>query len=162
MYGPQQISQIGEGNTGQFNIACLNRVDRMCNRKEEGEIEKYFIAFKYALFFVIAAITKETRNKILSDFKILEDEIKKIEESKENDKSKEDQILALRYDFADKHEYHIFEAFSKVGILNIGDDGVLDFEKHDINQLKSVARADAGPAKIKEVSDAENATIKKG
>lgn len=147
--GQQGSAQIGEGNTGQFNIACLNRVDRMCNRREDGDVDRYFIAFRYALFYVMAAIPKDKRNLILQDFATLERKLEQIQsDATINEQTKTETIRAMKLEFAESHEYHIFEAFSKVGIYHISDDGVLDFEKHDIEQLRSVARADTNKIKV--------------
>jgi len=153
MFGTQTGAQVGEGNTGTYNIACLQRVDRMCNERATGDIEKYYIAFRYALFFVISAIPKDTRIAIIADFAKLEGAIKAISESEGNTQTKKAEIDGLKLGFAESHEYHIFEAFARVGILHISEEGVLDFTKRDIDKLKVATSGGSGvPAALRAAS----------
>ena len=144
--------QVGEGNTGQFNIACLNRVERMCNRREDGDLEKYYIACRYALFFVISGITKEKREAILADMRTLDAELGRIYQTEKNDATRREKMLAVQVEFAETHEFYIFEAFSRIGILHISDEGVLDFDKRDIDSITGLVRAGAGAARFEKAS----------
>ena len=144
--------QVGEGNTGQFNIACLNRVERMCNRREDGDLEKYYIACRYALFFVISGITKEKREAILADMRTLDTELGRIYQTEKNDATRREKMLAVQVEFAETHEFYIFEAFSRIGILHISDEGVLDFDKRDIDSITGLVRAGAGAARFEKAS----------
>ena len=157
MYQQTSAPQVGEGNTGTFNMACLNRVERMCNRREEGEIDKYFIAFRYALFFVISSIPAHTKQKIIGDFAKLDQAIRTIELSQTiAEQTKRAEILNLKRDFAETHEYHIFDAFSRIGILHITDEGALDFTKRDIDKLRTaVSGAQGTPSAIKAIAKEE-------
>lgn len=151
-YTNPNAMQVGEGNTGQFNIACLNRVERMCNRREDGDLEKYYVACRYALFFVISGLTKEKREAILADMRTLDQELQRIYDTEKNEASRKEKMLAVQVNFAETHEFYIFEAFSRIGILHVSDEGVLDFDKRDINQLTSLVRAGAGAARFEKAS----------
>jgi hypothetical protein len=96
---------------------------------------------EFALQLLLSYFTPSTRTKINEDFNTLRSEIDKIKKDKElNEISRKQKILNLRIDFADAHRSFCMAALSKVGIIKVMEEGKIDLDNRDINELSHAIR----------------------
>jgi hypothetical protein len=74
------------------------------------------------------------------DFATLVEAIITIKEGNDNDQSKKLRIQLLRVDFADTHRYFIMEALPRASIYKVSEEGVLDFNRHKLEETKEIIR----------------------
>jgi hypothetical protein len=85
-------------------------------------------------------------NNIEEDFATLMEKIISIKETEDNEQSKKVRILALKVDFADTHRYFIMEALPRASIYKVSEEGVLDFNKHRLEETTEIIRNSGGLA----------------
>jgi hypothetical protein len=137
-----------------FDVILLKRTDLMMNAAADGDIERYFVNFRFAMQLVISYLDIKTRTALqadMDDFEKQEEAIKMAPDL--NPETKRGKILALKQSFADKHAVYIFSCFSRVGIVRIKEEGRLDFRVLDIQQMAQIVQGASGglPSAIKRV-----------
>lgn len=119
-----------------YDWLVLNTILQMRNAKAKGEWYKYWVNFKFAMQLLVPYMSVEVRKKIEEDYQELLKEIKKIEKKDIAKASKDKEIEELKTEFAETHEYYILSALGRVGIIKVEEEGVLDFNTFDFNNLR--------------------------
>jgi len=150
-----------------FDVILLKRADLMMNAAADGDIQRYYTNFRFAIQLVISYLDIKTRTSLQADMDKLEILMKAINEAPDlNPESKKNKILTLKQDFADNHTVYIFGCFSRVGIVRIREEGRLDFKVLDIDQMAQIVQGASGglPSGIKRVlaKEAAKEIIKEG
>lgn len=141
-----------------FDVILLKRADLMMNAAADGDINRYYTNFKFALQLVISYLDIKTRTALQADMDKLDILIDSINAAPDlNPESKRGKILALKESFADKHTVYIFGCFSRVGIVRIKEEGRLDFKVLDIDKMAQIVQGASGglPSGIKRVLSKE-------
>ncbi len=139
-----------------YNFLVLDTIQKMRDAQAAGDKDKYFVYFDYAMGFAIHHLDTDTRRKIEDARKLFAKEVRKIKEGSMHDDEKRKDMQALKEDFANNHRYYVMLTLSKIGIVKVMDEGVIDFNELDIEGLKRVVRSDRG------LEAAMDANIKKG
>lgn len=128
-----------------YQNLLLSTISRMVQAHAHGKIGTYWIYFKSAIRLTTPYIPPAMRNKVEEDYEQFMQNVDKIKNDKEkNEKTKEAEILQLQGEFADNNEFYIMKALSRSGIVKIRDEGIIDFEKYEIEQYQKVIRNSAG------------------
>jgi hypothetical protein len=120
-----------------YDWLVLNTILQMRNAKANEQWYKYWVHFKYAMQLLVPYMSVDIRKKIEKDYQELLAEIKKIEEKDIAKASKEREIEALKVEFAEAHEFYILSSLSRVGIVKVNEDGMLDFNTFDFAKLRA-------------------------
>jgi len=129
-----------------YSWLVLDTVRRMRDAQAQGRLEEYYTQFEYGLQLLLPHIEIETRANIEEDFATLMEKIISIKETEDNEQSKKVRILALKVDFADTHRYFIMEALPRASIYKVSEEGVLDFNKHRLEETTEIIRNSGGLA----------------
>jgi hypothetical protein len=118
----------------------IDKLDKICESKALKNNHQYYIYVSFCLKTVQAYFDFETREKLNNDFRKLESIEKEIMKTNEdrNNPSKIKEIENLRYDFCEKHEGYIMSAFSRMRIIDLEEEGVIDFEKLNLEQIRKI------------------------
>lgn len=126
----------------------VNTITKMRDANAENDKDKYFVYFNYALRTAIPYLSTHTRASIEKDYDTFRGYEKAIkEDAKLNEATKQLKIRELKEQFADTHQVFIFIALSKMGIIKVREEGVISFEKLDIDQIATVIRSQKGLVK---------------
>lgn len=124
----------------------LDTIRRMRDAQAQGRLDEYYTQFEYALQLLLPHIELETRANIEEDFATLMEKIVAIKETEDNEQTKKARVQAIRVDFADTHRYFIMEALPRASIYKVSDEGVLDFNKHKLEETTEIIRNSGGLA----------------
>lgn len=129
-----------------FDWVVLSTIMNIIKSKANNEKDKYTSYVESGLRLLMVYYPDRLKIAIQEDMESLRNEIQKLKATEKNEVTKEKKIMELKMDFAETHEAYVFTALTKVGIIKIQEEGVIDFEKHDINQIARAVRA--GGAKL--------------
>jgi hypothetical protein len=129
-----------------YSWLVLDTVRRMRDAQAMGRLDEYYTQFEYGLQLLLPHIEIETRANIEDDWATLMEKIVAIKEGSDNEQSKKVRIQALRVDFADTHRYFIMEALPRASIYKVSEEGVIDFNKHKLEQTTEIIRNSGGLA----------------
>jgi ATP-dependent protease HslVU (ClpYQ) ATPase subunit len=124
----------------------LDTIRRMRDAQAQGRLDEYYTQFEYALQLLLPHIEIETRANIEDDFATLQEKLNAIKETEENEQTLKVKLQAVKCDFADRHRYFIMEALPRASIYKVSDEGVLDFNKHKLEELTEIVRNSGGLA----------------
>jgi len=128
-----------------YNYLVLDTIQKMRDAQAEGNRDKYFVYFDYAMGFAIHHLDLDTRRKVEDSRKTLKTELKRIKEQVDlNDQTRKLMILELKESFANAHRYYVMLVLSKIGVVKVSEEGVIDFNDFDIDELAKVVRSDRG------------------
>jgi hypothetical protein len=123
-----------------YTWLVLDSIKKMRDAQAAGERDKYVIHFEFILQLLIPHIDVKLRTTINKDRETLQKEITKIRKENTNEQSRKSLILDLREDFANSHRGYIFAALSRVGIIRVSEDGIIDFNSTDMATLQAIIR----------------------
>ena len=139
--------------TLNYNYLLLDTIKKMRDSQASKDQDSSWTHFKFALKLVNPYLPMEIRKDIEEDYRRLEEKIKEIKECKENEETRKNRIRKLKDSFGEAHEYYIMSALSRVGIIKVTDEGVLDLDELDLaTQVKGIIRA-SSKGLIKAVED---------
>lgn len=137
----------------------LDTLRKMRDSEANQDDHKYYTYFKFALRLGMGYLDVSQREKIEADYKkMLDDTSILIGAEGKNEETKRFEIRMLKNHFAETHEYYLMAALPRLGIVKIADEGLIDFEKEDIETLKKIVRAGSHsglPSSIKRVLENE-------
>jgi len=123
-----------------YSWLVLDTIRRMRDAQAQGRLDEYYTQFEYGLQLLLPHIEIETRANMEDDFATLQERIVAIKETDDNDQSKKQQIQNVRVEFADTHRYFIMEALPRASIYKVSEEGVLDFNRHKLDETKEIIR----------------------
>lgn len=129
-----------------YSWLVLDTVRRMRDAQAQGRLDEYYTQFEYGLQLLLPHIEIETRANIEEDFAVLMEKIVAIKETEDNEQSKKKRIQEIRVDFADTHRYFIMEALPRASIYKVSEEGVIDFNRHQLNETTEIIRNSGGLA----------------
>jgi hypothetical protein len=142
----------GQDVTLTYNSLVLDTILKMRDSQAAGNLEKYTIYFEYALQLLLPHFHIDVRKEIQADHDILKQAIRDINQKESNDQSKKNKVLAARESFANSHRYYVMMALTKVGIVKVSEEGVIDFSSIDIETMKGIIRS-SGQGVMKAVDE---------
>lgn len=126
----------------------VNTITKMRDANAENDKDKYYVYFNYALKTSIPYLSTHTRASVEKDYEAFRGYEKEIKEDKNlNEATKQLRLRELKEQFADTHQLFIFIALTKMGIIKVREEGVISFEKLDIDQIATVIRSQKGLVK---------------
>lgn len=131
-----------------FDWLVLDTLRRMRDAQAEGDTARYFTHFEYAFQMVIPWLSLKTRDAVQKDYDKYTLLTKSIRDSTVNDATKSIELRALKENFANAHRVLIFASLSRLGIIHVSDEGVINFETLDIDQMAAIVRSQKGLEKI--------------
>lgn len=123
-----------------YSWLVLDTIRRMRDAQAQDRLDEYYTQFEYGLQLLLPHIETETGARIQLDFETLQERIVAIKESDDNEQSKKKAIQLIKCDFADTHRYFIMEALPRASIYKVSEEGVLDFSKHKLDEIKEIVR----------------------
>ena len=123
-----------------YSWLVLDTIRCMRDAQAQGRLDEYYTQFEYGLQLLLPHIETEVGNRIQMDFETLQEKIVAIKENSDNPQSQKQQIQLLKCDFADTHRYFIMEALPRASIYKVSEEGVLDFSKHKLDEIKEIVR----------------------
>jgi hypothetical protein len=123
-----------------YNFIVMQTIGKMRDAQARGDLASYWIYFDYALGLVSSYIEAPIAREIQNDYNILNEAIRKIEESNIAETSKKMHIEKLRANFADAHRFYVMNALNRIGVLKLEDEGVIDFSLFDMERTTRVVR----------------------
>lgn len=145
------MATTGKESSFMKQMLIINTMEKMNEDKAGGDRGKYFIRWKFATQLCMPHMTLPQRSRLQKEFNQLtqiEKEIEGIPENEMNISTKNEEILKLRYAFADGREFFIMETLPKLGLGQDFGEGVMDFTKWDIDSVaKTVQDVQRGPLK---------------
>lgn len=123
-----------------YNYLLIQTILKMRDAQAKGEIKEYWIYFEYAMGLVLSHIDFDVRGEIEKDFAVLQEAVRKIKKSNLNEQTKTTLINKLFEDFANSHRFYIMQALNRIGIVKVEDEGVIDFDKIDIDTMTQIIR----------------------
>lgn len=150
------IATTGKESSFMKQMLIINTMEKMNEDKAGGDRGKYFIRWKFATQLCMPHMTLIQRSRLQKEFNQLtaiEKEIDEIPESEMNSPTKTEEVLKLRYAFADNREFFIMETLPKLGLGQDFGEGVMDFTKWDIDSVaKTVQDVQRGPVKAADLN----------
>lgn len=137
-------AKVYEDVSLNYTWLVLDTVRKMRDGKAKGDTAEYYTHFEFSIQMLLAYIDAEEREKIERDFREYRKLLKAIKDGDANEQTKKRNILLLKEDFADAHRYYVMAALSKAGIIKVSDEGLIDFEKKDINEVRAIVRSGGG------------------
>lgn len=137
-----------------YNYLLIQTILKMRDAQAKGEIKEYWIYFEYAMGLVLSHIDFNVRGEIEKDFAVLQEAIRKVRKSNLNEQTKNILINKLCEDFANNHRFYIMQALNRIGIVKVEDEGIIDFDKIDIDTMTQIIR-DSDRSVIKATEKAE-------
>lgn len=113
---------------------------KMRDAKANNNSHQYFVYFKFATQLIMPHMTFNARKRLQDDFNELKALEAKIRVDPMHQASKDQEILRMRYMFADNREYYLLDALPKIGLGKDLEEGQIDFEKTDIDALARAVR----------------------
>lgn len=124
-----------------FNYLYLNTIFKLRDAKAEGRKFQAWHLFEFATKLVINYMSPEIREKMHNDFRLLDDEIKRIKQNKETaEAAKKQRVDDLRFDFIERHDSYVLAAMSKVGIITQQEDGIIDFKDMPLENWAAIVQ----------------------
>jgi len=127
--------------TEYYKILIMRVLDKSIQKDLEGDKEGYFNGIKNLAKLLKPYIPLKAIEKIEEEYKFLNETIKKIKESKANEKYKEAEILRLKYEFSNFILNYIIEALAHSRILEKEVEGYLFYNEKELNTLASMVRS---------------------
>ena len=136
--------------TFTHNTVILNRLMKMNDAQANGDIEKYFIYFRFAFQMIMPFLDIKHRRIIEEDYKLFKQEIMDIEmDIKKADKSKRVEILKLKKEFADEYSGYIVLGLTHTGGIKVTTEGDIQFDEESLERAKTLIRSGTGlPSKM--------------
>ena len=130
-----------------YNFLVVDSLRKMCDARADNNWSRYFSFFEFAFRLLVPHIPIEERVKIEANYHAMQAKIVEIEalsSAAENDESKKIKIIALRRDFADAHLYYLDLGLSKIGVIKIADDGIINLTDESLGSMKAIVRMSGG------------------
>jgi hypothetical protein len=108
-----------------------------------------FVFCKFVLYRLMAYMPQETKLTLNDEFKKFFETEYKIKSSNDPEETKKMQLNDLRMSFVKAHEGLIYLTLPKAGFLNLEEEGIIDFKKHDFDVFKGLVK------RYKQVSEIE-------
>ena len=144
-----------------YNWVILNRVLKMNDAEARGDKDSYFIYFRLLARLVKHWMRNEDQLILELNYKALEEAIARIKKEDINEASRSQRIIDLKNLFADKHSGMVLSAFANSNLFRIQEEGVLDFEQHDFDEVSEIIRSRGAKGMEKAVKDATGKTASK-
>ena len=136
----------------QYQILVLREVEKMIDDHARKDKWQYFSHFRASFELLQRHLDMEDLQALEADWKVLKEMIKKLgQDTKKDESVRKKETEELQENFADNHRFYIYKAFTKAGIIRPEQEGTMDFNKHDIEQVKSIIRAGATPSSVDRV-----------
>lgn len=133
----------------QYQVLVLRKVDQMLDAHAAKDKWKYFSYFRAAHDLLQRHLDLADLQALEVDWKLLRSEIDRIGADKNLDEAvRKKRTEDIQESFADAHRFYIYKAFPKAGIIRPEAEGVMDFTKHDIEQVKTIIRAGASKSDV--------------
>lgn len=123
-----------------YNWLVLDSIKKMRDAQARKDQEQFVILFDFCLRLLIPYIAIELKEQIDTDRRTLLMETTRIKRDEKNYETAKKKILDLRVDFADAHLGYVMGALSTVGIVQVRDDGIINFNKIDIETTQNIIR----------------------
>lgn len=137
----EQAQAKETSNSIQF--MAVDTTLKMRDAKANKRIHEYFTYFKFDCQLLNPHVRSVSQQKLQSDFtalKALEKQIDETSSSEMNPATKQQQLEKVLFTFADNREFYIFDTLPKIGLGRDLEEGVIDFEKTDIDDLALAVR----------------------
>jgi hypothetical protein len=140
------------------NFLVLDTIRKMRDAEALNDDYTFFVFCENSLQLLIPFMPLQTRAALNDDMKAMRLELKRI---KTNETTKEEsrkrQELDIRRDFADSHKHLVFIYLSRSGIVVVQDEGMIDFQKHDFDQVSKIVQYSGTgmPSAIANIKDQE-------
>lgn len=145
-----------------YNYLVLKEIEKMIDSHALREQWKYFTYFRGSYELLSKHLDMEDLQQLELDWQAFKAALKRIAQDKElNPELKKTKTLELQENFADEHRFYIYKAFPKAGITKPEQEGVMDFNTKDIEQVKAIIRMGGASASvIKRAVEADINTLK--
>lgn len=134
-----------------YNFLVLDTIRRMRDADAAGNFQQYVVYSEYAIQLLIPYLLTETKRKIEDDWIQVQTEIANIKANDNNEQSRNRRILELRRAFADTHKAVSMATLSRVGIVKVSEEGLVNFDKTDISKIAAIIRSGGLPSGIEKV-----------
>lgn len=101
---------------------------------------KHWTYFKFVFDRLLPYMDPKLRKALEADRAELKRLEREIEASCSPEPTKKNQIEKLRLNFIEQHEAYIYLSLPRTGIIQLQEDGVIDFTKHDFAELSKIVR----------------------
>jgi len=136
-----EIPTQAKDTSFSIQYMLVNSTMQMNDFKVQRKYYEYFTKFKFATQLIMPHMRWQNKQKMQADIKRFSQLEELIEADKElNASSKEQQLNKLRYTFADTREFYVMDCLPKVGLGIDLEEGMIDFEKTDIDALAGAVR----------------------
>lgn len=135
------VEEQQTNSTNTYEYLVLDTIRRMRDAHAERNKKKYFSYFNFAMRLLLPHIDIKIREKINEDYITLNRERSKILNDKSlSDITKNIQIEDIECEFADALNSHIFIALSKVGIIRVSEEGIIDFNSIELDKIAQIVQ----------------------
>ena len=124
-----------------LNIFVLQTVTRMRDAEEKKDYDRAMVDFEYALQTLQEYLKSDIRIKVQEDYLHYKTFLRKLEADQGNELFRTKQINELKRDFIENHRIYIFMNFSKCGITIINEEGVIDLENRELDEVSYIVRS---------------------
>lgn len=125
----------------EFMIA--NWIDKMVRAESERNWHAYFTYCTNALQLVKSHIDIRDRQGVQKDWEVVKAALAEAEKLT-NMETKNQTIAKIMKAFVDAHKFYIYGALPGMGIIRNEEDGVIDFDKTELETLIKIVRSDDG------------------
>jgi hypothetical protein len=146
VYNQNQTQQVmGSDPSVNWEWLINNRIMKMNDAEAEEDWEKYYVYGKFVLQRLRPHMELSQRQAIESEFLLLQEYERKIREHPTNNEtSKKNDIKLLRKGFIDAHAAYIFFTLPRAGLIQIEEEGEIDFSKMDFEVMKTLIKNRSG------------------
>lgn len=135
-------------NVAEINLSytwlVLDSIKKMRDAEASGDLDRFSIYFNFCLRLVIPYMDITLKKNVDDDINLLNQYTTLIRENEPNEETRKKKIKEARAEFANTHMGYVMGTLSKIGLIKVGQDGVIDFTKTDIEQLKQIIRSNEG------------------
>jgi len=126
-------------------ILILSTLQLIRDSSAENNIDKAFSYTKFIIKLLLPYTEPVERLELEKNYQVLLKEIKRIDQSRNvHDNTKRDKVLELKDSFIEAHMATLMMSAGKAGIVKLKEDGLIDYDMFDVDDIESIVRHNGG------------------